>query len=329
MNTGRAKPNHLVWLMLVLVYVSWGSVYLGNKLSLEIAGPFLVCGVRNTLAGLLMLAFAICLKDKWKRPSAKDVALHAAMAVLLVLASGGFLVLGQTRVSSMVTAVVMSSTPIFMLLGAWLFAGEERPNLPQCVGMITGACGVVFLSLREQSEAAGSLLGIVILLGAVCGWVAGSLVMKKIPVGRNYSMLESTGLILFLGGVESVVASLLLGEAATFRPENMGPANLAAFAWMVVGGSFIAYWSYLWLLANVSVSLAVSYEYVVPVIGIFLGWWIGGEEVRPSTILACLVTVSSVFLVVRHRHGIKVYVRHYFIHRVQMRKERALREKSH
>ena len=169
MKTGRGTPNHLVWLMLVLVYISWGSVYLGNKLSLEIAGPFLVCGVRNALAGLLMLVFALCLKDKWKRPGPRDVGLHALMALLLVLASGGFLVLGQTRVSSMVTAVVMSSTPIFMLLGAWLFAGEQRPNLPQCVGMLTGACGVIFLSVHEQSEAAGSVLGILMLLGAVCG----------------------------------------------------------------------------------------------------------------------------------------------------------------
>lgn len=301
--------------MLFLVYISWGSVYLGNKLSLEIAGPFLICGVRNTLAGLLMLGCAKVCKGQWRTPTPAEYRTHAFMGLLMVVASGGFLVLGQTMVSSVVTAVVMSSTPIFMLVGAFLFAGEERPNLPQCVGMVAGACGVIFLSWHEQSEGTGSILGIITLLGAVGGWVAGSLIMKRRPQTNTLSTLQGTGLILLLGGLECCVFGLLFGEASSFHPDRLRLANVLAFAWMVVGGSFLAYGCYLWLLANVSVSLAVSYEYVVPVIGILLGWLVGGETITAGTVTACVVIISSVLLVVRHRHGFRVYVRHYFMHR--------------
>lgn len=313
MKTTSKQPAHLVLGMLFLVYISWGSVYLGNKLSLEIAGPFLVCGVRNILAGILMLGCALCLKGQWRRPALREIVVLSGLAVLLVLASGGFLVLGQTQVSSMVAAVVMSSTPIFMLIGAFLFAGEPAPNLPQCIGMIAGACGVIFLSWSEQSAGTGTVLGVITLLGAVLGWVSGSLLLKKVSVARDMPMLESTGIILLIGGIESLLVGLGLGEGAGIHLENLNAANVTAFAWMVVGGSFLAYGSYLWLLAHVSVSLAVSYEYVVPVIGILLGWLLGGEAITSSTIIACLVTISSVVLVVRHRHSFRVYIRHYFI----------------
>ena len=315
MKATNTPPTHVVLFVLVMVYISWGTVYLGNKLSLEVAGPFVVCGVRNILAGMLMLACARLSRGSWRRISPRDWGMHSLLAVLLVVASGGLLVLGQTMVTSVATAVIMSSTPIFMLIGAFLFAGEKPPNLPQCIGMITGACGVIFLSWHEQSSGSASIWGVISLLGAVLGWVSGSLIMKKVPVTRELSMLQSTGLILFLGGVESFLLGLLLGEASTFHPENINAANAAAFAWMVVGGSFIAYWSYLWLLAHVAVSLAVSYEYVVPVIGIFLGWALAGETVTTSTIAACCVTIGSVFLVVRHRHSFRAYVRHYFVRR--------------
>ncbi len=316
--TGNTPPKHLVILMLVLVYISWGSVYIGNKLSLEIAGPFLVCGLRNFLAGLLTCGVCMAVRGMWRRPTLRELAGFAALAVLLVGVSGGFLVLGQTRVSSAVAAVVMSATPIVMLVAAFLFAGEPRPNRPQCVGMLTGACAIIYLSASEQGGGAGSVIGVLFLLGAVCGWVAGSLITRKVHISHGMSTTESTGLILLLGGIECLAAGLLMGELDTVRPEHIRFDTVLAFSWMVVGGSFLAYVSYLWLLSHVSVSLAVSYEYVVPVIGIFLGWAIGGEYVGSDMVAACAVSIGSVFLVVRHRHSIRSCIRHYLVRKVQL-----------
>ena len=87
------------------------------------------------------------------------------------------------------------------------------------------------------------------------------------------------------------------------RWENLRPEVVLAFAWMTIGGSIIAYSSYFWLLAHVSIATAVSYEYVVPVIGIFLGWWLGGETISGRMILACCLTVGSVFFVLWHKHN--------------------------
>lgn len=87
------------------------------------------------------------------------------------------------------------------------------------------------------------------------------------------------------------------------RFENLRPEVALAFAWMVVGGSILAYSSYFWLLEHASIATAVSYEYVVPVIGVFLGWRLGGENVNPQMLLACCMTVGSVFFLLWQRHS--------------------------
>ena len=72
MKATNTPPTHVVLFVLFMVYISWGTVYLGNKLSLEVAGPFVVCGVRNILAGMLMLACARLSRGSWRRISPRD-----------------------------------------------------------------------------------------------------------------------------------------------------------------------------------------------------------------------------------------------------------------
>ena len=50
-----------------------------------------------------------------------------------------------------------------------------------------------------------------------------------------------------------------------------------------------------------TIATAISYEYVVPVIGIFLGWLLGGEMLTWKMLLACAMTVGSVFFIMWHR----------------------------
>lgn len=85
--------------------------------------------------------------------------------------------------------------------------------------------------------------------------------------------------------------------------ENLRPSVLAAFSWMVIGGAILAYSSYFWLLKHTSIATAVSYEYVVPVIGLVLGWQIGGESVNSQMVLASCLTVGSVFFVMWHKRN--------------------------
>lgn len=301
----RLSPRTLkILLNLFLLYISWGSTYIGFKFTLEVLGPFLACGSRMALAGLI-LGLGVACAGRWKRPSRADV-LHALwLGLFMVLMASGFLGRGQEEISSSVAAVVMGSTPITMLVGAWLFAGEARPSAMQWLGLAGGLAGLILLAQSQAGAAQGqsSLGGILWVFGGTLGWVVGSLLSRRFPLATRLVPLQSCALLLFLGGLECLLVGFAGGEAAMTRWENLRPEVILAYAWMTVGGSIIAYSSYFWLLSHASIATVVSYEYVVPVIGIFLGWQLGGEVVTPKMLLACGLTVGSVFFVLWHKHN--------------------------
>ena len=289
---------------LFLVYISWGSSYIGFKLTLEVLGPFLACGCRMALAGG-MLALVLAVLGRWNRATLTDWRHAAVFGIFMVLMASGFLSKGQMYIDSSVAAVLVGSTPISMLVGGWIFAGEPRPSGMQWLGLLGGLAGLLLLGVSQNSPggAQASPVGIFWVLGATLAWVAGSLCMRKRPFVTKLSAMQSCALLLFAGGMETILLGLLCGEAAMTRFENLRPEVALAFAWMVVGGSILAYSSYFWLLEHASIATAVSYEYVVPVIGVFLGWRLGGENVNPKMLLACCMTVGSVFFLLWQRHS--------------------------
>lgn len=299
------KPS--LWLIVVnlfLVYISWGSTYIGLKFTLEVLGPFTTCGARMGLGGFL-LCLMLMLTGRWRFPALADWRHAAGYGVPLVVMASGFLGKGQMSIDSTVAAVISGSTPITMLVAAWLFAGEKRPSLPQCFGLTTGLLGLVLLA---TSHGAGSGIkstpgGMLWVLLATFGWVAGSLFMRGRNLPTRLSPLESCALLLLMGGLESLALAFVCGEASMVHWENLRPSVLAAFSWMVVGGAILAYSSYFWLLKHTSIATAVSYEYVVPVIGLVLGWQIGGESVNSQMVLASCLTVGSVFFVMWHKRN--------------------------
>ena len=138
---------------------------------------------------------------------------------------------------------------------------------------------------------------------ATLGWVAGTLISRRFPHASALSGMQSCALLLICGGLESLLVAAFAGEASQLRLAAVGTSELVAFAWLTVGGAIIAYYAYFWLLAHASIATAVSYEYVVPVIGVFLGWQIGGETITWRILLTCVLIVGSVFFVMWDKHN--------------------------
>jgi drug/metabolite transporter (DMT)-like permease len=76
----------------------------------------------------------------------------------------------------------------------------------------------------------------------------------------------------------------------------VSPASIAAFAFLVVFGSIVAFSAYAWLLGRVRGPLLSTYAYVNPAVAVALGWAFAGEHVGGQEIAAGLVILSSVAL---------------------------------
>lgn len=298
-----------ILLNLFLLYISWGSTYICLKLCMHACGPFTLCGIRMLCGGLL-LGLLLLMTGRWRRPAWADMRHAAWLGIFMVLMASGFLARGQQGITSSTAAIITASTPISMLLAGWLFAGEKRPTLMQCVGLLGGGTGLLLLTLGRAAaqggqpvEAVNSVSGMLWVFSATLGWVAGTLISRRFPHASGLSGMQSCALLLICGGLESLLVAACAGEAVQLHLAAVGPTELLAFGWLTVGGSIIAYYSYFWLLSHASIATAVSYEYVVPVIGVFLGWQIGGETITWRILLTCVLIVGSVFFVMWDKHN--------------------------
>ncbi len=74
---------------------------------------------------------------------------------------------------------------------------------------------------------------------------------------------------------------------------------LLALGYLVVAGTFVGFTAYVWLLRVAPISLVATYAYVNPIVAVFLGWALLGEEITVQMAVAGSAVVVAVALIVR------------------------------
>jgi drug/metabolite transporter (DMT)-like permease len=274
----------MVILALLLVYVVWGSTYLGIRLALE-GGALpltMVSGGRFIIAGSLMYAVL-----RWRgspAPTRRQWRNLAIMGLTMLVLGNGMVVLAERTVSSGLAATAVASVPLWMAL----FSAMRGQNASrgEWLGIAIGFLGVVWLNAGSSLTA--SPQGLILLLIAPIGWAFGSIWARGLDLPSPF--MTAAGQML-CGGVMLVVLGLLSGERPTTWPSMNG---LLAVAYLCVFGSIVAFTAYVWLLHNVRPALVASYAYVNPVIAVILGVIIGNEHFGGRDFLAMAVILAGV-----------------------------------
>jgi drug/metabolite transporter (DMT)-like permease len=280
-SSTRAVPLDALIALLIL-YVLWGSTYLGIKVALISFPPFLMGGIRFTLAGLCMFAFL------WLRhapmPTRRQWLHSAIFGLLLVVFGNGMVAFAEQYVSSSLTAAVLASSPIAFAIFSGLFG--RWPTKIEWIGIAIGFAGVLLLNV--QGELRGQPLGAIALLIGMLSWAFGSVLGREkldLPGGAMTSAAE-----MMLGGPMLLVAGLLRGE---HLPAQIAPEAMAGFVFLFFA-AIVGFTSYNLVLRKLRPALASSYSYVNPVVALILGVWLLGETVTPLSLLAIGIIVAGV-----------------------------------
>ncbi len=122
-------------------------------------------------------------------------------------------------------------------------------------------------------------------------WSLGSVLSQRsLPLAPGATGFASE---MICGGLVLLALSALHGDAPQWPPS---PSAVAAWLYLVVFGSLIAFNAYMVLLARVSSSLASSYTFVNPVIAMLLGVGVAGETVSPYEWTAAGIVLAGVLL---------------------------------
>lgn len=280
-----------VLLAFVIVYIVWGSTYLGIRVAVEAIPPALCAGLRFDIAGTLILLYALARGHRL--PSTLRDWLSAAFTGSMMLIGGnGLVTYSEQWVPSNQAALIVATSALWIAWFGTFGAKGEKLRPLTIVGLLLGFAGVVVLVGGGISARVAPVLAYLALLLAPITWALGSIYARRHPVGNT--PLVTAALQMLTAGAVMTVIGLATGEQSRIRWE---PRSFVALAYLIVFGSCIAYAAYVWLVHEVTPALLGTYAYVNPAVAVFLGWLLLDETLTRTQLIGTLIILLSVVIV--------------------------------
>jgi drug/metabolite transporter (DMT)-like permease len=283
----------------LIIYIVWGSTYLAIRFGVETLPPFLMAATRFLLAGSVLFLW-----DRYRgapMPTLPQWRSGAIIGGMLLVVGNGGVTWAEREIPSGVTALLVSTSPIWFVILDWLAFDGPRPTRRVVLGLAIGLCGVLLLIGPDRILTGGgfSIAGIIVLMMATVSWAGGSLYSRRASLPA--SPLMATAVEMLAGGAILLVVSTVAGEPFHLDPSQVSVVSLLSLGYLFVFGSLIGFTAYVWLLRVSTPARVSTYAYVNPVIAVVLGWTMGGEELSGRMILAAGVIVAGVVLIVMRK----------------------------
>jgi drug/metabolite transporter (DMT)-like permease len=289
---GRASPLAIVC-ALGVVYVVWGSTYLGIALAIETLPPLLMSAARFLAAGAILYLLSGAGGARGRPDAGQWLAALLTGGLLLGVGNAGVAVAQQT-VPTGIAALVVASVAIWIVVLDRIFFGR-RLTRTATLGIVLGFGGVALL-VGGVGGVSVDPRGAAVLVLANAAWAVGSLLSRGARLHPHPLRAAATQML--AAAVLLVVAGSTAGEWGEVDPGAVSLRSGAGLAYLVVVGSIVGFSAYTWLLRVARTSLVATYAYVNPVIAVLLGWAVLGEEVGLRTLLAGAVVLAGVTLIV-------------------------------
>jgi drug/metabolite transporter (DMT)-like permease len=282
---GNKNQTLLIVAALFCTYFIWGSTYLAIRFGIESFPPFLMAGLRFTIAGailyLVMRYFGLPnpTKTQWLGAS--------AVGILLPAMGNGTVCYVQQTVSSSVAALSIATAPIWMAIFSSIWG--HKIIRQEWLGIAIGFLGIVMLNVGGSLH--GELISAMLLIFAAASWSFGSVWSKHLSMPQG---LMASAAQMLAGGLVLLLVSVWHGET---WPQHISAKSWGAMLFLIVLGSLVAYSAYQYLLKTVRPLVASSNTFVNPIVAFVVGIWLANEQVTLNEYMALAVILVGVFLV--------------------------------
>ncbi|HVF38260.1 MAG TPA: EamA family transporter [Gemmatimonadaceae bacterium] len=308
--TGSSAPSRSkIIAAFAAIYIIWGSTYLAIRFALETLPPFSTAGVRFLISGAILYAWARSRADE--RPTRLHWRNAGVVGACLLLGGNGGVMWAEQYVPSGIAALLVAILPFWMVLIDWARPGGTLPGRGVMIGLLVGLIGLVVLvgpdalSPTAESKAAASagngvqLGAAIVLILASLAWAIGSIFSRHATLPR--SAILATGMEMLTGGALLLIVGLITREPMHFDPAGVSAKSLMAFIYLTTFGSLIGFTAYIWLLDHAPPARVATYAYVNPVVAVFLGWALAGEELSVRTAIAAAIIIGAVAVITTAR----------------------------
>jgi drug/metabolite transporter (DMT)-like permease len=275
-----------------LFCVLWSFAFVAGKIGVTACPPLILLTARFSLAGILILGISALRRDAWSL-SWRDACVFAILGVANNALYLGLGYTGLQTVSAGLGGLVVSANPVFTAGLAAFFLGEAL-TWRKVAGLSLGIAGVSFIVWHRISVGTDAWHGILFTLASLASIVAGTILFK---------LLAPKGSLWIGNGVQNLTAGIvLLPIALTFADiSDIVPSArlLGAFAFLVLGGSILAYLLWFHLLKVCGATAASAYHFLMPPLGMLFAWIILGEHVEVRDLMGIVPVALGIYLVTR------------------------------
>jgi drug/metabolite transporter (DMT)-like permease len=267
-STNTNWSTHRGWVALAVGY-QWfynGANFLAFKVAGNALHPLMVATLRFSLAALVVIPFALA---RWRRAPVplRELGGAALIGVTMLVASQALAIWGTHFLPAGVAAVFGSSSPLFLALFAWAVFHQPLTGR-QIAGVGIGFAGLALMGWTSATGGDFQPIGAVLALTGTAAWAAGSLLARRLALPRDPVISLATQLT-SAGAVLGAIVTLS-GIAGATHFARVPASAWAALAFLVVASTLIGYAVFLTLNAQVSTTLANTFNYAAPVIALCL-----------------------------------------------------------
>lgn len=281
------------YIALVYICIVWGTTYLAIRIGVKHYPSFLFAGVRQFVAGLILMAFAFY-RSRDKDLSTRNILRQMLVGFLMLTVGNGLVSFGMKFIPSGISALICSMMPIFAVLFNLMSSKKDHFNITIGLGLLLGVCGVGLIFRHNIAEVTQPAYvgGIIATIIATAGWALGGTVNKKHVDAVN--PFFNSGLQLMFGGIFMLFISPAVDNYSGFELWNT--EGIISLVYLIIFGSTIAYAAYMYALNILPVGIATIYAYINPLIAVIAGYLFLAEELNIYIGLAFATIVVSVFL---------------------------------
>ncbi len=261
-------------------------------MALETFTPFMLISLRFLISGSLLLAGAKILGAAF--PRGAELRRIALNGLLLLGVGNGCLAFAEQWIPSGLAALIVTISPFWLVGFEAAVPGGASLHFPTVMGMLIGLFGVATLvapggvDLGHQSNLIQAFL--VLQLGCI-GWSLGSILLKRQE--SKIHPIVAGAVQQFTVGVVTLIPALVIPHPAI----HWNPRGIGALLYLVTFGSIVGYSAYLYALSHLPVAVVSIYNYVTPLVAVFLGWLIYREQFGMREAFAMAVIFVGVAVV--------------------------------
>jgi drug/metabolite transporter (DMT)-like permease len=287
----------LVVTAFALLYIIWGSTYLGILIAVKSIPPFLMAGTRFVIAGVILYTW--CRLKGEATPDIKSIRHISFSGILLLFIGNSGLVWVEQYLPSGFAAIVIATTPLWFVIldkRQWKFHFANKPII---IGLLIGFAGVLSLFAGKSdihfSDNKMQLISFFVLVLGSISWASGTLYSKYKKTNGSNGMKASIQMM--AAGLIAFATSISTGELHQFSWSNVSAEAIMAVAYLITFGSLIGYMSFVFLMSVRPPSIVGTYAYVNPVVAVFLGWMFAHEQITWHQIIALVIILTGVIIV--------------------------------